>query len=542
MDTFAWELAEPLVDKGKSLYVQGAGVDLENIGQGVWTLQVKEEEEQYEVELLLKGRVFHQVGCECALFGEGKICAHIVVGFFAVLDQRPKKALRNESSTSIPIAKRKVQDFMQMIPVEQQEALVLSFAKRNRRFALLIRATATPYASEEPDKYKQLLYLVIKQAAVHQKISISGLNFINEVVVTILNELKHLLDEGNTGEIYLFADEYLRAWPILMNYDLPEKKKPHISLIQTLQLLERATTVIMAPELIEKIAVMLSKHVPVYTRWSAPVAKKLLALIHKLAKDSTVQDLCAAHLELLFEQEMTYRELADILEVLVGWGRAPSKLMKAVSEYWTENDLQAYCQLAVAHGHFELLETLVHWVKERPVSSRFLQEIEDYQLLIARSKGDENRLALLAEKSFKKTGQVKYYKILKELLQDTWEKDAKRLFDFFAKANQPLPAALLLVDQKAWDELLDFTKREGDLFFLTKVDKYLLKHKPKEIKLLYLDLLSIYFDQHLGDKPVDMFIYLQDHLAEIGYSAFAKEIKAWMRQRYGHRPLLKTVF
>lgn len=542
LDTFAWELDESIVGQAKSFFLDAQTLDLENIGQGVWTLQVVDDSEQYEVELLLRSRVFQKVGCECEVFGQGEICGHIVAGFFALSEKLPKKALRNDSKTSIPLSKRKVGDFMEMIPPDRMDELVENFAKKNRRFALLLRAAATPYALEEPEKYKQLFYLVVKHATSQKRISVSGLNFINEVAVTIMNELKNLLMAGNTQEVQSYVDDYLRSWPIVMNYELPEKKKAHTSLILALQLLESAISIIMAPELIEAIAVMLASHVPIYTRLSAPVAQKLLAIIKKIAKDSSTQNRCTDHLVLLIEQDLPFYKLQDTLSVLVEWGTAPTKLITAISPIWREPELKAYCQLAINQGHFELLGELVSFSRKLPISTVFEQELADYELLIAKSSGDEGRLIFLAENNFKNTGQIKYYKILKDLLKDDWAKEARRLYLYFLEKQKPLLAALMLVDLKAWEELLGLVADQDDLFLLAKVDKFLLKHKPKEIKLLYLDLLAKYFDQHLGGKPVDMYVFLQEHLYAIGYSAFAKEIKAWMRQRYGHRPLLKEVF
>ena len=542
MDAFAWELDETVVGQGKSLFMDAQVSDTDNIGQGVWTCQVTDHEEQYEVEFLLRSRVFQKVGCECEKYEAGDICSHIVAGFYAILEQLPKKALRNASQTSIPLSKRKVSDFIEMLPEERMDDLVISFAKKNRKFALVIRASATPYAQNEPDKYKILLLQVIKQAASQKKISVSGLNFINEIAFVIMQELKNLLNQGDTHEVILFVDEFLKIWPVMMNYDLPEKKKPHLALSDSLRLLEQAISIIMAPELIEQIAVMLAGHVQMYNRLAKPIEEKLLLIIKKLAKDRATQEHCAAHLEIILEQDVPFVMIQKVLEILVGWGRPTEKLVSIIQPEWSENELNVFCQIAIEQGHFELLAALVDVCKQRELSPSFAQALEDYQLLVARAAGDEGRLIFLAENNFKKTGKVKYYKILKDLLADTWQSEARRLFDYLVDAKKPLPAALMLVDLQAWDELFELAQTEEDLFFLTKVDKYLLNHKNQETKHLYAILLSNYFDQHLGEKPADMFVFLQNHLHAIGYSAFAKEIKAWMRKRYGHRPLLKTFF
>lgn len=542
LDTFAWELDELVVGRGKSLFVDGCVSDTENIGQGVWTCQVIDKDEQYEVEFLLRSRIFQKVGCECEKFGNGEICTHITAGFYAILEKNPKKALRNESRSSMPLSQRKVSDLMELLPDNRMDEIVVNFAKKNRKFSLTIRASATPYAQDEPDKYKVLLLLVIKQATTHRKVSLSGLNFINEVAFVIMNELKSLLNEGDTKEVILFVDDFLKVWPVIKNYDLPEKKKPYIALAQGLKLLDQATSIIMAPELVEQIAVMLAAHVPIYNRVSPPIVEILLSMIKSLAKDTSIQKKCAEHLEIVLAQDGSFSTKRSALEILVGWGRPAKILIKIIKEDWSEIELNSFCQLAIEQAHFELLEGLVRLSKKRDVSPSFAQTLEDYELLIARADGDEGRLIFLAENNFKLTGKVKYYKILKGLLADSWQKEAKRLFEYFVEAKKSLPAALMLVDVSAWDELFELTQKEEELFFLTKVDKYLLLHKPKETRELYAILLTKYFDQHLGEKPVDMYVFLQEHLESIGYSTFAKEIKGWMRQRYGHRPLLKSVF
>ena len=542
MDAFAWELDESVVGQGKSLFMEDHVTDTDNIGQGVWTCQVTDKQEHYEVEFLLRSRVFQKVGCECEMFGAGEVCAHIVAGFYAILERLPKKALRNEAQYTVPLSQRKIGDFIEMLPEERMDELVISFAKKNRKFALLIRASATPFAQNEPDKYKLLLLLVIKHAASQNKIPLSGLNFINEIAFTILHELKNLLNNGDTHEVIIFVDEFLKIWPAILNYNLPEKKKPHLALLETLKLLEQAISIIMAPELIEQIAVMLAAHVQMYNRLSKPVEEKLLSIIQKLAKDASTQERCAEHLDIILEQDAPFERIQEVLTVLVGWGRPTEKLITIIQDDWSEKELKAFCQLAIEQANFDLLADLVKQSKQRPISPSFEQTLEDYQLLIARADGDEGRLIFLAENNFKRTGKVKYYKILKDLLGEHWQEEAKRLFEYFVHTKKPLPAALMLVDVQAWDELLELTHQEQDLFFLTKVDKYLLSHKAKETKELYAVLLSKYFDQHLGEKPADMFVFLQEHLHTIGYSAFANEIKAWMRKRYGHRPLLKAVF
>lgn len=542
LDAFAWELDEELVAQAKSFFTEGHISDLDNIGQGVWSLLVEDEGEEYEVELLIKGRIFQKIGCECATFGGGEVCPHIVSGFYALAEKMPKKKLRNKPQTSLPLAKRKVVDFMQMLPEDRLEDLVLGFARKNRRFALLIRAGATPYAENEPDKYKQLLYLVIRHASVNKKISVSGLNFVNEVVHTVLAELKAQLNEGNTAETKLFAEAYLKTWPILKNYELPDKKKPYTSLYQTLQLLENAISIIVAPQLLEEIVVMLAGFVPIYARLSPPVNHKLLEMVRKMAMDAYLQNQCAPSMAVLIGQQLPLAELKDTLELLVEWGRPPAELVSAISESWVEDEYRQFCQLAIDKGHFKLLEALVAVFQSQANSPQFEQELEDYQLLIAESNGDRKRVISLAEKSFKQTGKVKYFKILKDRYGKKWPKEARRLFKYFSGAQKPLPAALLLVDMEAWDQLLPFVTNQDDLLLLAKVDKYLFIHKELETKALYKKLLANYFDQHLGDKPLSVYQFVQDHLKAIGYSAFGKEINGWMRKRYGHRTLLKTAF
>ncbi len=541
LDAFVWELAESNVDLGKALYVEDKLNDLDNTGQGVWTALVSDEEEQYEIELLVKSRVFQKVGCECAVFGSGSICPHIVAGFFAVLEKLPKKALRNDPILALPFAKRKVRDFIQMFPQDRLEEVLVNFARKNRRFSLVMRAAATPYAIDEPDKYKDILFLAIKQATTTRKISISGLGFFNEIAFSIMTELKVQLNKGETSEIRLYANDFFKVWPSLNNYELPDSKRRVLALNQTLTLLENSMAIIVAPAVMEEVVVMLAEHVPIYARIEPDFAHKLIRLLKKWAKDSSMQDDCTAMILPFLEHELTFTEMYPILDLLVEWGRPPALIIPDVWALWEVEACLEYCQLSIDGGHFELLAVLVNKIKERDVSASVLATLSDFELLIAKSMGDDSRLVSLAENSFKTTGKVKYYKILKEYYKDDWVKEAKRLHSFFVNEAKPLPAALMLVDLKDWDALIELTKQQEDLLFLAKVDKYLFKHRKVETKKLYNELLVQYFDTHLGEKPADIYIFLLKHLSDIGYGKFAKEIRGWMVKRYGHRPLLKSV-
>lgn len=541
LDAFVWELTESNVDSGKGLYVEDKLNDLDNIGQGVWTALVSEGEEQYEIELLVKSRVFQKVGCECALFGAGSICPHIVAGFFAVLEKLPKKALRNEPILAIPLAKRKVRDFIQMLPEERMEDVLVNFARKNRRFALVLRAAATPHAIDEIDKYKDILYMAIKHATTTKKISVSGLGFFNEITFSIMTELKVMLSTGETAEIRLFADAFFKVWPSLKNYELPDSKRTVLALNQVLTLLENSMAIIVAPAVLEDVVIKLAAHVPIYARVEPDFAHKLIRLLKKWAKDRSMQDQCAEMILPFLDHELTYTEMHPVLELLVSWGRSPALLIPDAWALWDEVAWLAYCQLAIDSGHFELLAALVNKIKEGDVSVTLLSTLSDFELIIAKSVGDDSRLVSLAENSFKATGKVKYYKILKEYYQEDWVKEAKRLHSFFVNEAKPLPAALMLVDLKDWDALIELTKQQEDLLFLSKVDKYLFKHREKITMELYNELLIQYFDTHLGGKPADIYLFLLKHLKDIGYGKFAKEISGWMLKRYGHRPLLKSV-
>lgn len=542
LDSFVWELAEPLVAQGKSLYEKAAVQDLDTVGKGVWTAIVQEQGHNMEIALLMKNRTIQKIDCECEANKDGNVCQHLVASLFALAEKHPKKQLRNQSIRDTPLSKQRISDFIPLIPEERLVDMLGKLAKKNRRLSLIIKATAMPYTRQEPEKYKLLFFLIVKFAVKKDKLSVSGMVFINEAINSILTELNWLLLQGETGEIRQFLAEILDVWPYLAKFDIPEGKDIELPISNSLKLLEKSLEIIKSPETLSEIALMLSKNVVKWIEYYPKTSTKLLDLMHSIAETSDIQTQCFSLFKEVFSKKIPFGQISKILEISIKWGGDVAYLASVMRDDWAEETCLAYCQMAVEGAHFELVRALVARLRERDLNRETIGLLLDYDLLIARSSGDEHKLLFLAERNFKNTGRTKYFKILKELHGASWSEEAQRLIGYFEQKKQIKPLALLLVDLKDWDALYHLAEAQDDLVFMTKVDTYLFQHKKLAMKALYLNKLMTYFDSHLGGRPVQLIEFVLNHLEGIDQSDFAKEIKSWMKSRYGHRPILKSIF
>ena len=141
--------------------------------------------------------------------------------------------------------------------------------------------------------------------------------------------------------------------------------------------------------------------------------------------------------------------------------------------------------------------------------------------------------------AFKRTKDLRIIDLVKKFdIKDVMDEVRERMKD---NMPSPLPhqkKSLILFKLEDWNGLLAHLYDVKEIRYLMQYDRKLYEHYKEEVTYLYMQLVEMYLDQHLGEFAYVFIDELKAHLNRNNMSSISRKINNLITEKYSHRSRL----
>lgn len=508
-----------------------------------------------ETEVQLVGTKVKMATCECAVFHEKNVCAHVGATLLTLLDRRKTKseakkiAAKPTASQSTETAtKLTIPNIIKRIEPSQLIEFIADYARADKQFALALK---TRFAGDLSvgtieNNYKALIENTLKNAK-NPKGRVTPKGW--QQVFTMVDELRQKAEAFfKSSELSASFELVKMTLPIVHRLmrpsDAPKAKLERRQVLLT-EILRGFSELRISPELSQQIWDFLILEYAQNVRHEFSI--RLFGWLLKNA-DSTVR--VENLLETIDNQIIVCRQfleakdrlLTQKVQVLQKSGRTEEASALILSVSSNPEVLLYAVQNAMASGDFDLAKSLsingLQIFRNNEVATQYLEE---YLLNIAENQSDTEGVVFFAEKRLLSTWAFPFYQRLKKTgisvrkLQLVIEKIEKQPYRI---EKRDLLAAIY-IEEKQLNKLTDMilTMQSLDLLRRYGVDLYRFDHEDKGENAIALHKRVIYeyLFTHLGRPPAQRIRQvLESFIAQDG-RALAERLKRDLKKDFPER-------
>jgi len=470
---------------GEQLLAEGFVGKLKEAEAHLWTAKVVDK----EVEIQISPTKVKAYTCECAVFGEKKICEHIAALLLALRRKLQKQKIRRISKPKrSPSPKRlSIAAILDNVSQDQLYSFLKAYSKTNRHFSLALK---TRFAAAVPmedvlEKYRQLLEASIKGHRLKSnEISFRG----HQQLMRLCKELLGQADDA------LALENYQEAAMILQS--IIEKMTPVIKKTRgdelilkgfvdvAFQKMEELLKAQPAPDLREVIWEFCLQNSTKSTYRINGMSEYFFQLMHQISDDNekvetllqsidnelikkTLTENYRANLLILKLNLLSKKEQKDVIETFINQNlKTPDFLLFVIQKFLDKEDFMKAKSVAKKG----LKQSFSNFTKLK---------IEAHLLTIALHEKNQKKTAFYAERQFFAHKDFLFYRILKKNYVDTWEEKVEDILVEIKKMPFSMKKrdvwAQVFVEEKRWKDLLNYVANFKSIDLLQQHDLHLSK-------------------------------------------------------------------
>jgi hypothetical protein len=533
---------------GEKLLEEGQPTQFDESERNLWIARV----ERFEVEIQISPSRVKAFSCECETFQKEGMCGHIAASLLALRRRLSEKPARTTREKSRPKTYKKltVNAILENLSQEELSNFVLSFAKMNPAFSLVLKAR---FAANVPMDDNSLKYGLVLESAISNNRKRDGTIGPNGTrqLAQLANEL--LRQAGDALALQHFATclDLLKS--------LIEKLPPVLNKCQDP---DDSMLAVLAGTM-EKWEALVASHLPPAFRetlWNYfmqemlrpvnrmhAISDKMLALSYTLATEKVkwVALLEFARNELSkYHLSSEYRTALMRVQVCL----VHKKGMKIrAREFYKEvltgaHDTLFVVQLAREEGLWGCVHHLSKEALRQGPDGGIRRKLEDALLEVALHENDTTTVLRLSKQRFLETGNLEFYRLCRKHASGDWPAFRQSILTQLTSDSFSEILASVYAEEKMTGELLELISKKGTLRDLVRYDAHLIGIYPGEVTTLYRKHLTTYLNSHLGEVPAGEVKRLINHLHKIGGRSIAASLIVFVKKKYPHRNSLREEF
>jgi len=548
LKTLEQHLPEMSLILGEQLFEQGFVGALKELERNLWVAKVVDK----EVEIQISPSKVKAYTCECSVFKEKKICEHIgamLLGLRKKIEDRKSKQPKKIKRISSP-KKLTVSNILDNAPPAQVYSFLKAYAKANRNFGLALKARfagAVPMENVH-EKYRQLLEASIKgNRLTNGMLSYRGW----QQLVKLCKELMGQTDDAIALENYQEGAMILQAVIEKITPVIGKSKGDETILKEVVELsflkLQKLLKAQPAPDLREVIWQFCLDESTKSTYRINGIASHFFELMHLISDDNEkIETLLASIDKELVKKTLTENYRANLL--ILKFNLLSKSDEKEAINHFIENNISTpnflifVIEKSLENQDIKRAKTLSQKGLKQKLSPLVMVQIEYFLLQIALLEKNQKKIVHFAYRQFLSKKDFDFYQTLKEHTIENWEEIVEKILVEIAK----MPLSMLkrdvqsriYVEEKRWQDLLDYIQNFKSIDLLQRYDKLLLKNHKKEIKALYSTFINNYLTNHLGRKPAVKIKETLLHLSTIGERKLAQQLICQLKKDFANRESL----
>lgn len=535
---------DELVLQANRLFDADAVADLDSLNGGLFLCKVKDGK-VYEVEIQSPFTKKQKASCDCTFFTSHHICKHVIAGLMLIRSEKNKKQTIKEQKTAAnnkpKISTLNISQILEEVSQDELISFVKSYAKRDTKFATQLKVNFARKidTTDNAEKYKNILNSVIRPHTGDQtKASASEIKTALRVLEDFADQVNDCIALGQFREalnIYsaAFAKlEYLKHYYANYNENMTALSISYHKMIDYF-LVEK-----LPPELRTDLIVFLTDLATRSYYHYSSISFNIIKLIKPYIKPSD-----NITLNVSLENLISLRPSKELAVLLALWLINNGKYSDSSWAFIKDHALL----------HIEIVDLLLS-IDESQLALRVLESIHHPKKV---NKDVVNRMVFLYVR-FKKTtklvetagmaylqsGDMKYIDILKrELNDDEYQNFILRIEEELTKSKSD-PNLLIKIYRKEenWSGLILFLDKVGDLEILMQHDSILYKYEKNALAQLYIHIIRIFLDAHLGDSAFEYLTKLKTHWSINKMENTMLKVSQFISSEFEHRPKLMEAF
>ncbi len=541
-------LADEILEKAEAFQENQQVSQFVELEKNLWTASVGDEE-NYEIEIQLKGKKVVAYSCDCGQYDAKQVCTHLAASFLVLRQHlRDQEAAKAISKSNTPSPKRLTTNIiLRDISPEALKEFVRTYARNNREFTIALKARFASSVSDmdREEKYLQLLATAIKAVKRQNRgINLQGLKKIVAVIDKLQEQAYENIALKNYQEAYAMINGIFEKTPSALRKAETNKELLLKSLSANLSLLEELLEAPIAPPLRASIWEYLvqlydNAYLKLYdfdqellifikaAFYNPEQLQKLIQSIAKRLEDPNLSPeaqtfMLTNQLDLYISSRQKEKASALISKNI----STPEILLVAIDMAVKRKDAKKVIQLA------KLGLTL-------QVPKAVQSDLEEFLYIHSKILYRKKEVIRWAKKRYLDTYQKDYWEELKKQAKEEWPKHKEDLIDLISNkvfsVAQRDALAWIFASEKDFQELFTFLKETRSIELLIEYDTQLPNSFQPKLLNLYDSLLMEYLNQHVGRQTSLKVRRVLDHLTENDSKDFSQSLANKLRKEFAER-------
>ena len=499
-----WHSADQLAQSGA---VKGLG----EVEKHFWTAFVEDEDDRYEVEVIITPHRIKAYTCEC--WGENRrlMCTHVVATLLKLrqyLDQRAEnRQAASTAKTPKPLSRLTVSQVLETADSDALFECVRTYARQDRDFALSLKTWFAGGVNDAENPFSLILDSLLPKPGKTGTWREADLRRLRKTLDNLRAQLALAQTTDNRRLRYQIGAAILqKTLPLLAKSEARQQTSLTeycVEAFETVRDLYQQPS--LPPELSQAIWQLLSE-LGAQGQFPTELNRDALRFLGDVAasdpdKHRALQTMfdqtpfpAPAFLLQWFVYTLAKRNIPHTVQrVLEDYRHQPEHIKDTLVQLYYLNQGPAIFSAADAF----LLEGIFNTTQKR--------DIEDILFLVAEKTGNNAYKTRYFQNKFIKTGLQEWYRQLKDLSGKKWPAARGKLLTALREKGDIVTIATLYSAEGMLEPLRGLLESEANLSLLQACETVLLpEHKPF-VQNQYVEILSAHLREHFG-RPASAFV------------------------------------
>lgn len=535
---------EELVHPAEQLYESGAVYDVSKLEANLYIATVRDGK-HYEVEIQSPFAKKLKCSCECKFFEQNKICRHVIAVLFD-LRKNQNEAKDTDAKTRKKITQPKpvslnITHILDVIHHDELMAFVKNYARQDKKFATQLKVNFARKIdlADNVDKYRNILNSLIKpHAGQSTRASASEIKAVAQVLEEFADQINDCIALRQFREAFdILNSAFAKLEYIRHHYSV------HSDLLAGLgsryhQIASGLLNENLPPELRAEVRDYFMDLATRSYYHFRHIDQNILAILGQEFKPAERIRLLetAEHLATIRSGDEKALLLAIYIRLSGKYGKNETGLIRK----WSVS-LVKVCDFLLEGRE----EKLALRILEQSFDTRsYDKEIAARLVYLYVRLRHHEKLKEMAVTAYINSADIKYMDILKrEVTSEEFADVTGQLREkLISEKADPNLLIRLYRKEEDWSGLMDYLLALGSIEILMQYDSLLYKYQRSRLINAYTDLITIYLEEHVGEKTYEYLARIKQHIGHQQMEALERRIREILHEKFSHRPVLLENF
>jgi hypothetical protein len=538
-EKFELSIDENIYVEGEKLYDAESVKELHKVDNNLYTAQVEDNTESYEVEIYKPASLQRKSSCDCEIYAKEKQCPHIVATLLSIRSRlspiQAKKQVKRRP------AKRKENKFTtkalsSLTSKEEMKSFIQEYARKDKRFDLFFKARFSKKMDmgENSLKYKSILDSLVPPAKkTDYKINTTSINLVIRFFEEFYTQMEDSMVLHQYTEAYDIFSPTFKKIAYVRHYARSEDEALSEVDIKFHKFFKTIITSQAAPELIDEI----KKDTLALAAFSYYQVRdfqhNVLKILHDEDPlfDKNSIEIAQLHLD---------KNINEINLALFLYLKGADLESKNITKYYHNQQLLIKAlKILLDHKGEEVVSSIIEITQQLGWRNSSLDEL--YLITLSFNKKYKAFIKFGMEK-LKVTQQFYFYKLMDYHLPEAKKNLLVSAIEKHASDIHATCLCQIYNFNKNEERLMETISQMLDIEATMKYDAMLFETMPDRIASHYEKVVHSYLENHMGNEANSYVKKVLSHIRIRGGRKYAENIKKSIFEKFPQRKSFLTSY